>query len=268
MKKRRKKKLPAFDRYWYYNRAVQSPEIDCQFIAKAFRELRKRPAHTLREDFCGTFAICCAWVRRHKLNRALGLDLDPEPIAYGREHYLPELRPDQRSRVRIREASVLTAETEKVDVVLAMNFSYYLFKSRLLLRQYFSRARKALKRDGLFIVDCFGGKDAQEANVEFTKIGNFKYFWDQTSFDPIKNEALFHIHFKRDGEARREKVFTYDWRMWTIPEIREAMAEAGFKRSHVYWEGTTRAGNGDGKFKRRTVGEECDGWIAYVVGEA
>ena len=46
------------------------------------------------------------------------------------------------------------------------------------------------------------------------------------------------------------------------------MLEAGFSRTHVYWEGTTRAGDGDGKFKRvEKSAEECEGWVAYVAGE-
>lgn len=265
---RKKAQKPAFDKYVYYNRAVQSPDVDCEFVYDCYKELRGTRPYILREDFCGGFAVCCEWVKRHKKNRAIGIDLDPEPIEYGKTHYLPKLKLEQQWRVEIEQGSVLTANTSKADIVLALNFSYYLFKSRLMLRQYFTKARKALKKDGLFIIDCFGGKDAQEANEESNKFKDFTYFWDQVHFDPMSNEALFHIHFKLKGEKkRRERVFTYDWRMWTIPELREVMMEAGFKRTHVYWEGTTKSGEGDGDFKRVDRGEECDGWIAYVVGE-
>ena len=63
-----------------------------------------------------------------------------------------------------------------------------------------------------------------------------------------------------------KRAFSYDWRMWTIPEIREAMADAGFKATHVYWEGTARNGLGNGVFTRKARGESCQAWIAYVVG--
>jgi hypothetical protein len=46
------------------------------------------------------------------------------------------------------------------------------------------------------------------------------------------------------------------------------MLEAGFRRTHVYWEGTTRTGDGNGDFKRAENGEECDAWVVYIVGEA
>ena len=261
------KKPPPFDRYANYRRAVQSPDVDCRFISDAYRELRGKRPHVLREDFCGTFALCCEWVRRNKANRAYGIDLDLEPINYGRSHNLPELRPEQRKRFHTVQGSVLTAKLPPVDVEIALNFSFYLFKSHMMLTRYFKRAALGLRRDGLFIVDCFGGTDCQQDNIEQTKIGNLTYYWEQVGFDPVNNGAVFHIHFKRKGEKMRERVFTYDWRMWTIPEIRETMLEAGFRRTHIYWEGTTRSGGGDGNFKRTDVGEECDGWVAYVVGE-
>ncbi len=64
-----------------------------------------------------------------------------------------------------------------------------------------------------------------------------------------------------------EQVFTYDWRMWSIPEIRDIMHEVGFRKTHVYWEGTAKDGSGDGNFTRVDHGEACQSWIAYVVGE-
>jgi hypothetical protein len=256
-----------FDRYALYHRAVQSTDVDCAFVASTYKELKGKHAHDLREDFCGAFALCCEWVRRSKNNRACGIDLDSEPLNYGRTHYLSQLRPEQQKRVKTYQDSVLTAKMPPVDVVIALNFSFYIFKSRMMLKRYFKRALTGLRHDGILVVDCFGGSDCQQRNEEHTDYPGFRYFWDQEHFDPVTNEALFYIHFKRKGEKRRERVFVYDWRMWTIPEIREAMLEAGFKRTHVYWEGTTKSGDGDGNFQRTEEGEECEGWVAYVVGE-
>lgn len=266
---KRIRKLEPFDRYAYYIKAVQSPEVDVEFMTNAYKELKGKRPRIFREDFCGTFALCCEWARRGKDNRSIGVDLDPEPIAYGREHYLSRLRPEQRKRVEIVRGSVMTAKSKRADIVAAFNFSYYIFKSRPLLRKYFIQARKHLKRGGLLMVDCFGGKDCQEANMEKSRFGDFWYYWDQENFDALRNEAVFHIHFKRDGERMRERVFTYDWRMWTIPEIRETMLEAGYKHTYVYWEGTTKSGEGNGIFTRTEVGDEdCDAWVAYIVGES
>jgi SAM-dependent methyltransferase len=165
--------VKPFDKYAYYRRAVQAPDVDCEFLSDTYKELRGSRPRVLREDFCGTFAVCCEWVKMHRENRAIGVDLDPEPLEYGRVHNLTELKPAQQDRVMVVNGSVLTAQPPKVDVITALNFSYYLFKSRLLLRRYFMRARRGLKPRGLFIIDCFGGAACQEANEEKSKIGDF-----------------------------------------------------------------------------------------------
>jgi hypothetical protein len=257
----------AFDKYSYYRRAVQSPETDVQFIRGTYRELRGVMPEVLREDFCGTFSICCEWVKLGPKFRAHGVELDSEPIAYGMSHYLPKLTKHQQGRVEIHQKNVLDPDVPRADVICAQNFSYYLFKERDFLRRYFKNCYATLNKNGLLIADCFGGSVCQEANEEKTKRPGFTYHWHQESFDPVTHHAVFHIHFKIDGEAKRKNVFTYDWRMWTIPEIREIMLEAGFAKTHVYWEGTTRSGSGNGCFSPVEKGEECQGWIAYVVGE-
>lgn len=263
----KKTKGAAFDKYAYYRRAVQAPDHDVIFLRDTYKELHKKEPVVLREDFCGTFAICCEWVKLSSRYQAFGVDLDPEPIQYGHENYFPELRPAQRERVGIRQMNVLSPEVPKADVVCAMNFSHFIFKQRETMKSYFKNVHASLKSDGVFIADCFGGSQCYGANEEKTQHKGFRYYWDQESYDPVTGHAMFHIHFKPDGRRKIEKVFSYDWRLWSIPELREIMLEAGFQRTHVYWEGTTRSGKGNGVFTRSEKGEECQAWIAYVVGE-
>lgn len=263
------KKSPkrVFDKYEYYSKAVQSAESDVVFLRKAYRELRAKDPKVLREDFCGTFSLSCEWVKLNPRFEAFGVDLDPEPLEYGRLKHLPKLKPDQVKRLHLMEGNVLLSTLPQADLAIAMNFSYYIFKTRELMKQYFTNVYKSLKKDGVFILDCFGGSQCYDAIEETTDHKSFKYYWDQTGFDPVTNRALFHIHFKLKGQKKVERVFTYDWRMWSIPELRELLHEVGFKRSHVYWEGTTRAGEGDGVFTRTEKGEACLSWIAYIAAE-
>ena len=256
-----------FDKYKYYKAAVQSPDTDVEFIRGVFREARKRDPVSLREDFCGTFAISCEWAKLNSKFIAYGVDLDPEPIEYGKANYLPQLSASQQERVNIKLGNVLDSGLAKADIVAAFNFSHYIFKTREGMKAYFQNCYSTLNKDGVLIVDSFGGSRCQEENEEVTNRGKFKYFWHQESFDPITHEAMFRIHFKPKDGKKIKNVFTYDWRMWGILELRELMHEVGFTKTHVYWEGTTKAGNGDGKFKRAEKGEECEAWIAYVVGE-
>lgn len=266
-KKKPQLPLENFDKYEYYRRSVQSPENDVEFFSKVFRELKGREALSFREDFCGTHSLSCEWVKLGDKHTAVGIDLDPEPIAYGQKKYFSKLKEEQKKRLEVVQANVLQEGISKTDIVSASNFSYFIFKERQLLLKYFRNAYLNCKDDGIFLVDCFGGPKCQEANEEETEHEDFSYFWDQDNFDPITNYALFHIHFQVKGFAKMEKVFTYDWRMWSIPEIREVMTEAGFRKTHVYWEQSDENGDGNGEFERTELGEECEAWIAYVVAE-
>lgn len=257
----------AFDKYDYYRRSVQGPENDVLFLRSTYNEIRGKEAVSLREDFCGTFSICCEWAKLGTKNLAFGIDLDSEPILYGLTHYLPKLVPSQRERVKIQQMNVLNPGLPKVDLIAAMNFSHYIFKERSVMKSYFHNCHATLNQGGLLVVDCFGGTQCFEANEEETVHKNFSYFWDQESYDPVTGNGMFHIHFKPKGQKKIEKVFSYDWRMWSIPELREMMMETGFRKTHVYWEGTTRSGEGNGIFTQTHAGEECLAWIAYVVGE-
>ncbi len=260
-----------FDRYEFYRRAVQSPEVDVRFLRDTYREITTREPVSLREDFCGTFAISCEWAKLSPKYRSFGVDIDNEPILYGLSHNLVKLPKSVRDRVKVQQDNVLNPGLPKVDIVSAMNFSHYIFKDRSMMKSYFHNAHATLNVGGLFIVDCFGGPACQKESREETDHKGFTYIWEQVSYDPLTNEAVFHIHFKvkeAGGRTRRHNhAFSYDWRMWSIPELREMMMETGFRKTHVYWEGTTRNGEGDGIFTRVESGEECEAWVAYVVGE-
>ena len=64
-------------------------------------------------------------------------------------------------------------------------------------------------------------------------------------------------------------AFIYEWRLWTLPELRELLAEAGFHDVHVLWEMTDRETNeGNGIFRRVSKGDPDPAWVSYVVGQA
>lgn len=258
-------KLP-FDKYELYHKAVQSPETDVEFYQKAYFDIMKsKNLTTLREDFCAGGAISAEWVKLNKKYRSCGLDLDPEPLAYGRKTYISKLTADQQSRVALIEKNVLEPGIPKADIVAAVNFSYCIFKKRDLLKKYFANVYDSINSKGLFVIDIFGGSQCADEIEDRTKFKNMTYYWDQQSFDPVTNESLFQIHFRYKNK-KYENVFTYDWRLWTIPELRDIMNEVGFSQVIVYWEGTNRKGGGDGVFSPVEKGEACLSWIAYIIG--
>lgn len=265
---RSKNPIKPFDKYAYYLRAVQNPQDDVLYFYEAFAESfpKKKPV-SLREDFCGTFSLCCEWIKHAPKNTAVGVDLDPEPLAYGREHLLRKLSANQQSRIEILQTNVMGKSLPSTDIIAALNFSYFIFKERSTLLSYFRSCYRTLNNQGILVVDCFGGPSTHGVIEDRTDHDDYVYYWDQSTFNPVTHEAQFYIHFRVKGEKRREKVFSYDWRMWSLPEIQDLLKEAGFSQAHVYWEGSTRTGEGNGIFKRSRVGDDSDAWIAYLVAE-
>lgn len=259
------------DRHELYEHSVQCVEAEVDFVDKTFEDRRGRKAKTFREDFCGTAGVCCEWVGRRQGNSATGVDLDPEVLQWGREHNLSALKKTQLQRVRLINANVLDVETEPVDVISAMNFSYWLLKERAVLKAYFARVLDALNEDGIFFLDAYGGYESFREIEEEREIddGNdgFTYTWDQASFNPINHDLLCHIHFNfSDGSEIRE-AFSYDWRLWTLPEIRDLLTEVGFSSVTIYWQGWDEDGEADGEFLPTDMGEADAGWICYITAE-
>jgi cyclopropane fatty-acyl-phospholipid synthase-like methyltransferase len=265
-KKKRRTMAEKADRHVLYEKSVQCVESEIDFVDETFSELRERKARILREDFCGTANTSCEWVRRRRKNRAISVDLDADVLAWGQKHNVAKLK-DADNRITLVNEDVLEARTEPADVVLAMNFSYWIFKQRQVMRAYFRRVRDSLTHDGIFFLDAFGGSDAYVEEKEKTKYKRFTYIWDQASFNPVNGDCVCHIHFKFPDGSKLRKAFSYTWRLWTLQEIREILEEAGFPRSTVYLQGSDDDGEGDGEFEPAERGDADPAWIAYIVAE-
>ncbi len=254
------------DRHMLYEEAVQAPEDDVKFIKRAFKKHFGRLPRLLREDFCGTALLACRWVEQHKENRAFGVDLDPEPLAWGREHHVSKLTPDQSQRLELIESDALDAKVEAVDVTVAFNFSYFIFKQRAELLNYFKIARAGLRDEGIFIIDLYGGADAHTCMEERRDHDTFEYVWDQDLFDPITHHVINYIHFEFPDGSKLRKAFSYDWRLWTIPELRDLLDDAGFSSVTAYWEGTdAETDEGSGEYYEATSADDDPAFVTYLV---
>jgi len=259
------------DRHFLYELSVQCSEAEIDFVDTTYRRLRGRSARLLREDFCGTANVCCEWVKRRQRNRAVGVDIDPEVLGWGREHNLARLSDAQRKRVELLQQNVLKAQTQQPDILSAMNFSYWLFKERKQLKRYFRSAKKALADDGILFLDAYGGYDSFRIIEEEREIDaegwQFKYVWEQERYDPVSGGLICNIHFAFPDGSRLERAFRYDWRLWTLPEIRDLLEEVGFRNITVYWQGWEEDGEPDGNFQPVQEGEPEAGWICYLTAE-
>lgn len=211
------------------------------------------------------------WVRSAKDRTALGLDLDPEPIGYYERFHRSELKADEQTRLRHELKNVLEPTREKFDLIAACNFSFFIFKERETLLKYFKAARMSLKPGGALFLEMAGGEGMQESMEEkrmFTApgIGRVKYVWEQDDFDALQAINDYAIHFQLPNKRWIKNAFEYHWRLWGIREIRELLAEAGFSKSHVFWEDSDRQGNGTGEYVPMEEGDPSHAWIAYVAG--
>ena len=93
--------------------------------------------------------------------------------------------------------------------------------------------------------------------------GGFTYVWDQNKVDPISHDVLNYIHFEFKDGTRLERAFEYDWRFWSVPEIRELLLEAGFSDVRIYWD--TSTDDAKDMYRERARAENQPGWLAYVV---
>jgi SAM-dependent methyltransferase len=260
-----------------YEKAVQEPEAEIDFVDAQFLRIRGKRATLIREDFCGSAAVCVEWVNRRKGNRAIGVDLDRGVLAWAREHNLPKAG-DRAANITLVEGNVLddhhrgTNSLPRPEAVLAMNFSYWIFSSRNTLREYFRRVHGSLAPGGLFFLDHYGGyesgKEFQERRRCSAGRGKpYTYIWDQQFHNPLTGEYRCAIHFELPDKTKIRNAFSYHWRLWTLPETRELLAEAGFRNVTVFCEGDDGDGGGNGVFKPATKCDADATFLAYIVAE-
>ena len=66
----------------------------------------------------------------------------------------------------------------------------------------------------------------------------------------------------RDG-TKLDKAFTYDWRFWSLRELREILEEAGFRDIRVYWD--TSDDEDHENYVPKARADNQPGWLAYLV---
>ncbi len=264
------------DKYALYRLSVQDPPHEVAMFRRFFKDAYGRWPTSLREDFCAAFSVCGEWVSSEPSHTAIGIDLDPEPLDYGRTHTLATLPADAQRRLTLLQQDVMEA-TASAEVIAAQNYSFFLFKKRPELLRYFQAVRRSLPKEGLFVFDMMGGSSFYRDDIEesrkvarptaLAKQRNppFRYVWHQAAFNPITADALFHIHFRFPDGSSLEEAFTYDWRLWTLPELLELLEEAGFSQRHVYWETLDKDGDPSGNYRRATIGRPDPAWLCYVV---
>jgi SAM-dependent methyltransferase len=281
-KRKAKTQASSADIHALYQASVQSPEADCELFAEIYEELRGAAPVVLREDFCGTALLSTHWCLVDREHRAIGVDLHGPTLDWARTRNLEPNRKALGDRLTLVQGDVLEVSgLERADIIAALNFSFCVFKQRHELARYFDRCHLGLAEGGLLILELFGGTKAIDTDEEIRELDDFTYVWEQESFNPITNDIVCHIHFEFPDESKIERAFTYRWRLWSIPELRDLLYEAGFSKVRVFWEKVEEEEeeldeddeegdgmlSGTGEYEEIEEVEQQDSWLVYVIAE-
>ena len=237
------------DRHTLYELCVQSPA----HLVPLLRAIHGGAPRVLGEDFAGTAALSRVWAATVPGGSAVAVDLDPDALA---KH--PPTPGIVTRCADVREV------TDPADVVFVGNFSIGYLHTRTDLVAYLRHARSRLAplattprmsaanpadRSGVFVCDTYGGASAFATGFTHRPhpipkaldgIGGriCRYTWEQREADPLTGMVTDAIHFRIEdcGEIveQLDDAFLYRWRLWGVPELRDAMAEAGFASTEVY----------------------------------
>lgn len=249
-------------RHALYELCAQSPARDANLLAA----IHGGSPRTLGEDFCGTAALSRAWAALSSRHHAVAVDHDPEPLSHA--HPAPRVELIRADIRRVRAPA---------DLIAVLNYSIGEIHDRRSLVRYLRHARSRLRRRGCFVCDLYGGADSMltgeiRSRVRGPRGESIDYTWEQRTADPltglVENAMHFVVRARGRPAARFHDAFIYRWRLWSPPELREAMLDAGFARTQVFGR-TPGAIDHRARFHTRPVldpAELGDSYSAYIVG--
>ena len=254
------------DPHHLYQLAVQDAEHDVEYLRDVYKRVRRRLPRRLREDFCGTAIVCAEWVKQGRDYTAEGFDLHGPTLEWGRQHNLAPIGEAAR-RVLLHEKDVRSEGLHRADLTCAHNFSYQVFHHRSEMVEYFESVHRNLADDGVFVLDMFGGWEATEDLEEERWLEGkvAKYVWEQVKYSPVTGRQDCAIHFRFKDGSELHNAYLYEWRHWTMPELREILAEVGFPRVDAWFELLDEEGDGTGEFEASEEGINCESWLGYLV---
>jgi SAM-dependent methyltransferase len=220
------------DRHELYELMVQSPGHAVALL----RAIHGGEPRVLGEDFSGTAAVSREWVRTVRGGSAIAVDYDKGVLARaGRSRAIRKIVGDVRTATKVSR--------DRADVIFVGNFSIGELHERGDLVAYLRHAKARLKRGGAFVCDTYGGESAfRLGSVRRERVledgRRVLYTWEQREADPLTGRVINALHFRvlrgREVEVDLPDAFVYDWRLWSVPELRDAMSEAGFVETAVY----------------------------------
>lgn len=238
-----RRRPPTLDRHDLYERCVQNPAV----VVRLLRAIHGGQPSLLREDFSARARVSRAWCETIQGARAVAVDVDGSLLR----------RPGRGVTAVVGDVLRQPAGGPRADVIFVGNFSIGEIHSRGALVRYLERSRARLSPGGVFVCDTYGGASAFRVGAvqrthPWTPAGEagahrrpggsadlrIRYTWEQRDADPLTGMVTNAIHFRvlrgTDVVGEITDAFVYRWRLWSVPELREAMTEAGFDATEVY----------------------------------
>lgn len=231
-----------FDKHDLYERCVQSPT---QLVPMLCAMHGGQPA-VLAEDFAGTAALSYLWADASPDNHAVAIDLDPAVLMRRPDHpRVSRVATDVRSAAPPGQqpGEPAASPPRPIDILFVGNFSIGYLHTRAELIAYLRTALARLAPGGVFLCDTYGGESAYllgEVHRDHVLPDGrrVRYTWEQRDANPLTGMVTDVLHFEIDRagmiEAEFPDAFVYHWRLWSVPELLDAMHEAGFDATQVY----------------------------------
>jgi SAM-dependent methyltransferase len=273
----------------HYRWAVQDPETHATVLRLMFERLHPGAVPTrLREDFAGTSAEAVAWLALAPGRQAWAVDWDGPTLAWARRRAV-RLLGERAADLHFVESDVLDIAPPAVpaaDIVSVLNFSILYLREREALLRYLRHARSCLAAPGLLVLNLFGGPGALKPHTDRHRvtprprlaaeaaIPPFDYEWEQRHVDVQTRSIDCRIHFgvpdpPRPGATLELRdAFRYEWRLWSLAELIEALNGAGFDDVQVWRHTFDPARGAAGVFLGAVplqVFDTLELWTAYVV---
>jgi len=252
-------------KYELYELTVQNPAA----LVPLLLAIHGGSPRVLAEDFSGTAALSRAWLKAVPRSKAVAADIDPEPLR----------RAGRNQRLKTIVADVLRSPLlaqHRADVLFVGNFSIGEIHARRDLVRYLRRAKARLNPGGVFVCDTYGGESAfRTGSIQRMHPGpkrdpalRIRYTWQQRAADPITGRVENALHFRTDrgGDIEQEltDAFVYRWRLWSLPELRDAMLEAGFQAAQIHQQ-IPDAVDAEGKAYARPITDPAELDDSYIV---
>jgi len=224
---------PSFSAHELYELCVQAPAR----LARFLHALHGGAPRVLGEDFCGSAAVARAWLEHSPEARAIAIDRDAGALRHALAN-AGELAP----RLALRELELgreRAPREPRLDVLWIGNFSLGELHERASLLAYLRDSRARLAPGGIVCCDTFGGADAFTPGARVSEHYAPGGLRVRCTFERITGSALagrvraaLHFRVDREGEVLADlpSAFEYDWRLWSPPELSDALREAGFAR--------------------------------------